>query len=340
MTGLKVTAAKVLIFTLICAILFLMLWNTMRNVVDGDTATWKARFTSTSGLRPGDDVRVAGVKVGRVEKVEVVKDGENYVSEVEFLLVKEQPVYETTNITIRYQNLLGQRYLSLTAPDNRGDELSPDDTVGTAQTDPGFDLTRLLNGFQPLFDVLEPAEINKFAENIVAVLDGQGPAVDSLLKQATDVAGNLASKDAIFDQVFENLTPVLENLAEQSDNFDATIQQLTKLMAGLAKERKTFASAIDNFGGLLDTTSGLLNEIRPYVDADFAKLRTTAAVLDANRTRIGNSVDALPKVFGGLARATSYYSALNIYFCNIQIDVAGVKVWIGGPDGPYSEVCQ
>lgn len=343
MTGFKVTAAKVLIFTTICAIIFVMLWNTMRNVVDGDTNTWKARFTSASGLRAGDDVRVAGVKVGRVESVEVVKDDETnqYVSEVEFLLVEEQPIYETTQIMIRYQNLLGQRYLSLTAADNRGDEMSPDDTLSTSQTDPGFDLTRLLNGFQPLFDVLEPSDVNKFAENIVAVLQDQGPAVETLLQQATDVAGNLASKDAVFDQVFENLTPVLENLASQSDNFDATVQQLTELMDGLAKNRKVFADSIDNFGGLLDTTSALLADIRPHVDADVAKLRQTADVLATNKERISRSVDALPVVFGGLARAGSYYSALDIYFCNVALDIGGLgPIWIGGSDGPYSEVCQ
>jgi hypothetical protein len=49
MTGFRSTMIKFVIFGLISLILFVMLYNTMTNVVDGDTRTWKARFSSVSG---------------------------------------------------------------------------------------------------------------------------------------------------------------------------------------------------------------------------------------------------------------------------------------------------
>jgi phospholipid/cholesterol/gamma-HCH transport system substrate-binding protein len=328
---------KVVIFTLLCVLMFVMLYNTMTNVVEGDRQTWKARFTSVSGLRPGDDVRVAGVKVGRVESVEVI---DNNQAQVTFQLQDEQKVYPSTRLALRYQNLLGQRYLSLTAGAERGTPLSADHELGVGMTDPGFDLTALLNGFKPIFDTLQPGEINKFANNIIAVLQGQGPSVASLLKQTAETAKFLADRDQVFTQVLDNLTPVLQNLASKSGEFDATVQQLTQLMSGLSAQRETFASSIDTLGSLVGTTSSLLQEIRPSVKYDVHQLRITAGILAKNRQRVGNAVDALPVVFGGLARAGSYYSALNIYFCNFAVDAGLGPIWIGGSGGPYSEVCR
>jgi virulence factor Mce-like protein len=337
MTGFRQTMIKVLVFTVICLLLFVMLYNTMSNVVEGDRNTWKARFTSASGLRPGDDVRVAGVKVGRVESVEVI---DNDQAQVVFQLVSDQKIYESTRIALRYQNLLGQRYLALSAGADRGTAFRPSQEIGTGMTDPGFDLTALLNGFKPLFDTLEPGEINKFAENIVAVLQGQGPSIESLLQQTAETAKFLADRDQVFNQVLDNLTPVLQNLAEQSDEFDATVAQLTELMAGLSKEREAFGSSIDTLGGLVGTTSDLLREIRPSVKSTVKELQTTAHTLATERERVGRAVDGLPLIFGAIARAGSYYSALNIYFCNFSIDAGLGPIWIGGSGGPYSEVCR
>jgi len=314
-----------------------MLYNTMTNVVDGDTRTWKARFTSVSGLRDGDDVRVAGVKVGRVEEVKVIDNDE---AQVTFILQKDQKVYDSTRLALRYQNLLGQRYLSLTAGADRAEELSPGNEIPKAMTSPGFDLTALLNGFEPLFNVLEPDQVNKMASNIIAVLQGEGGTVESLLKQTGDAAEYLSSRDQVFTQVLQNLTPVLENLSDQSGNFDSTVDQLAELMSGLARQRKVFAGSIDHIGQLVESTAGLLDDIRPGLKYDVAQLRITASVLAKNRVRLGNALDGLPEIFGGLARATSYYSTLNIYFCNLGFEVLGRMVWLGSDGGPYSEVCR
>jgi phospholipid/cholesterol/gamma-HCH transport system substrate-binding protein len=328
---------KFVIFSLISLLLFLMLYNTMTNVVDGDTRTWKARFTSVSGLRDGDDVRVAGVKVGRVEEVKVIDNDE---AEVTFILQEEQKIYDSTRLALRYQNLLGQRYLSLTAGANRANEMSPDDEIPKSMTNPGFDLTALLNGFEPLFNVLQPDQVNKMASNIIAVLQGEGGTIESLLQQTAEAADYLASRDAVFTQVLQNLTPVLENLSDQSGHFDATVDQLGALMSGLASQRKTFAGSIDTLGSLVESTAGLLDDIRPGLKYDVSRLRSTALILARNRARLGKAVDGLPEIFGGLARATSNYSSLGTYFCNLGFVVRGRTVFLGGPGGPYSEVCR
>jgi phospholipid/cholesterol/gamma-HCH transport system substrate-binding protein len=178
------------------------------------------------------------------------------------------------------------------------------------------------------------------ASNIIAVLQGEGGTIESLLQQTAEAADYLASRDAVFTQVLQNLTPVLENLSDQSGNFDATVDQLGALMSGLASQRKTFAGSIDTLGSLVESTAGLLDDIRPGLKYDVSRLRSTALILARNRARLGKAVDGLPEIFGGLARATSNYSSLGTYFCNLGFVVRGRTVFLGGPGGPYSEVCR
>ncbi|MDT9592481.1 MlaD family protein [Nocardioides zeae] len=335
MTGWKSTLVKFTIFATVSIVLFVGLFRIMTNTVGGDLRTWTAEFTAVSGLREGNDVRVAGVKVGRVERIELSEDNSALVT---FTLRSDQEVFEQTLVAMRYQNLLGQRYLAVTAPsEDRGEELEEGDEI--VNTSPGFDLTVLLNGFEPLFRVLEPAEINQLASNIVAVLQGEAGTIESLLQNTAEATEYLASKDDVFGQVLANLTPVLENLEAQSTQFDATVTQLRDLMTALAAERGTFANSIDNLSSLVSATSELLGEIREPLQADVASLGETAALLSREQERVARTIESLPLLLGGYGRSMSYGAYLNIYLCNLGVEVLGATVWVPSPNGPYSEGC-
>src|SRR3546814_4637276 len=109
--GVRMIAIKFGSFGLIASLLFAALYNTMTNKGEGGTKTLYASFTNVSGRRSGDDVRISGVKVGRVEGIEVQ---DNRLARVEFTGQDKQAVSDTTRVEMRYQNLLGQKYLALT----------------------------------------------------------------------------------------------------------------------------------------------------------------------------------------------------------------------------------
>src|SRR5690242_19087699 len=104
--GYRVIVIKFAVFATVAVLLGALLANTMLNRLNGDTASYKAQFGDVAGLRVGDDMRVAGVRVGRVQDIQINGTG----AEVTFDLVKDQPILATTKIVMRYQNLLGQRY--------------------------------------------------------------------------------------------------------------------------------------------------------------------------------------------------------------------------------------
>ena len=337
MKGTRSTRLKFTVFSTVSLLLFVGLFRIMSNTVDGETQTWRALFTQVSGLRPGDDVRVAGVRVGRVEAVEVV---DNDTAQVTFTLSRDQVVYDGTRLSLRYQNLLGQRYLAVTTPGVRGDAIGPDRPLPVTATDPGFDLTALLNGFKPLFDVLEPAAVNELATNIVAVLQGESGTIESLLRNTADATTFLADRDEVFGDVLANLNPVLANLDERGGDLDATVVQLRKLMTGLADERGTFANSIDHLGGLVESTSSLLSELRAPLARDVASLRETTALLVSVQDKVALLLERLPFAVDTFARTTSLGAHLQVYICSLGVIAGGDTLWLGDTEGPYSKGCS
>ena len=205
MKGLGAIGIKFAAFVAASLVLLLLLVNTMLNGLGEDSRGFDAEFVDVSGLRVGDDVKVAGVRVGRVAEIDVTDEG----ALVGFELSDDQPILSTTRVVMRYQNLLGQRYLALVQDDDRGGELEAGTSIPTSMTDPGFDLTALLNGFRPLFEVLQPEDVNRLATSMVQVLQGEGGTVEQLLQQTTELTGFLTERDELYGAVLTNLTPVL-----------------------------------------------------------------------------------------------------------------------------------
>ncbi|GAA1727019.1 MlaD family protein [Aeromicrobium alkaliterrae] len=329
---------KFLLFAAVALAIMLVIYNTMMNRVAGESTTYRADFTSVSGLRPGDDVRAAGVRVGRVESIGLTDDN---AARVEFTLGAGQEITGTTTISVRYQNLLGQRYLALQPGDEPGEVLDAAEVIDAAQTDPGFDLTALLNGFEPLFDTLEPQAVNQLATSLVAVLQGEGGTVEALLQQTATLTQDLAAKDEIIGSVLTNLTPVLTDFTAQQAEFTTTVDRLSELMTGLAAERDTLTGSIDGMSELAQAAASLTQQIRPDLDTTIASLRGVADVLVGHQASLDQLFAVAPAGFDSFTRPTNTGTWLNMYICMISIELTpGTVIDLGNPAGPYSAVCS
>ena len=332
----KSTLIRFVAFAVAALVALVVLANTMGNQVAGSSHKFAADFSNVSGLRVGDDVRAAGVRVGRVESIDL--RGQD-TARVKFTLSDDQGIFDTTTIVIRYQNLLGQRYLSLTPGEEKGKRLVGDSIVPQSRTSPGFDLTALLNGFEPLFATLEPAQINRLSESIMAVMQGQGGTIESLLSETAELTNHLADKDDVLGRVLDNLTPVLQDVSAQDEQLDSTIEALQTLMTRLASERKTIGETIDGVAQLSAVTADLATDARPSFVADVASLRRTARLFVDNTQALIRAFSTLPTTTEAFARPMSSGTWLDIYICNIETVIRDTSVPLG-PDGPYSAVCR
>ncbi|MBZ5736291.1 MCE family protein [Nocardioides sp. TRM66260-LWL] len=335
--GTRRIAVRFGLFALVSVLLGTILVNTMVDPVSGDTRSYSADFTDVSGLRVGDDVRVAGVRVGRVVSIQVEgRDG----ARVRFDLSDAQPILDTTKIVMRYQNLVGQRYLALVQTGRRGAPLPADAVIDERRTNPGFDLTELLNGFRPLFEVLQPADVNRLATSIVEVLQGEGGTVEQLLQQVTELTTFVADRDQLIGSVLTNLTPVLDSLARQGSRFTATVKELRGLMTGLAQDRRSIGDSIDGVASLVGATSDLLEQARRPATETTRELRRVARTLVETRPQLSAALAAFADLMTRLGRPTSYENALNIYVCTLNLGIGPLSIDPVPGAKRFSEACR
>ncbi|MCW2784314.1 MAG: hypothetical protein JWP74_831 [Marmoricola sp.] len=335
--GFRSIVIKFTIFAVAAALLGLLLVNTMLNGLNGSTQHYKAEFTDVAGLRTGDDVRVAGVRVGRVQSISITRTG----AEVSFDLLEKQRILTTTKLVMRYQNLLGQRYLAMVQSGRQGAALHAGTTIPVAMTSPGFDLTELLNGFRPLFEALRPDDVNALATSLVKVLQGEGGTVSSLLAQTSHLTNFLADRDQLVGEVLTNLTPVLVNMAGQGTELRSTVIELRDLMTGLATDRKSIGASIDGVSQLIGSTSALLQDIKVPTIAAVTNFRRTMDLFVENKQGFVDAIKSFGTTLAALGRASSYESAINIYLCSVVAQVGGAKLNLNGTnDGPFSKVCS
>jgi phospholipid/cholesterol/gamma-HCH transport system substrate-binding protein len=286
---------------------------------------YSAVFVDGSGLTPGSDVRAAGVTIGSVSAVEVQPDNKALVR---FEVGNDVGLEQTTQATIKYKNLLGDRYLALSPGGGAGPVLAPGGTIPAAQTHPALSLNELFNGFAPLFQGLQPTEINQLSGSIVAILQGEGGSVDELLGQVGSLTGRLADRDKVIGDLLVNLNGVLATVDSHSDQLNGTVVHLRELVAGLSGDRERIGNSIDGINDLSSSVGELLHEARPDLKTAIEQLDRASKVLNDDSPEINSALQNLPAYYQVLGRIGGHAAAINFYLCGVQarLTVAGQTV--------------
>lgn len=309
------SAVKLLAFVVVTALAFALLATTIAGVRWGPKADYTAVFTDATGLLPGDDVRIAGVRVGEVTELEVNDRAQAVVG---FRVDRARVLTSGTEVTIRYRNLIGQRYLALTQGHGGPQKLPIGGRIDVEQTHPALDLTVLFNGFKPLFQALDPAEVNQLAYEVITVLQGEGGTVESLLASTASLTSELADRDEVIGRTIDNLNTVLDTVSQRADQLDELLVQLQRFVSGLAADRAAIGASLTNIADLASSTEGLLHEARPPLQGDVAELGDLATLLAANNEQVEQFLQTWPRKLETITRTATYGSWFNFYLCNFD----------------------
>lgn len=274
----------------IAVALFILLSNTLTNPVAIDTRTYTAEFTDASGLHPDGDVRVRGVRVGKIESVGLARrDGQN-VAQIKFTLDRKYGVVAVTRLAIKFQALTGVRYMDVTNPAEGYHDEDLVTQVPTTMTQPSFDVTALFNGLQPVLATLSPDEINTFTANAASFLTGDGSGLAPLLESVRRLTEFLSDRQQIVSALLRNLSEVGDAIGSKSQQFihivDLVNQPVDASLTILDEFRKDFLHGRDFF----DPVVRLLHSagLKPGVNIDEA--------LDRAFSNLDNFFDAFKLV--------------------------------------------
>jgi phospholipid/cholesterol/gamma-HCH transport system substrate-binding protein len=309
---------KLVVFMVVTALATGLLVVIIGNLSFGPTREYKAVFVDATGVVEGDDVRVAGVKVGTVEGVDIV---DRTRAQVTFTVDEDVALSEATNASVRYRNLVGQRYISLTQGIGATDELEDGATIPVDRTSPALDLTVLFNGFKPLFQALSPDDINKLSYEIVQVFQGEGGTLEGLLASTASVTQTLADRDQVIGDLIGNLDQVLERLGDRDDQLSELIVNFRQFVGGLKTDRRAILSSLDQISALSDETADLVQGIRtPFIE-DIKQLRRVTKNIDDNKAELDRALQVLPIKLNKVGRTAIYGSFFNFYLCHFKGNV-------------------
>lgn len=314
--GVLAPLSKLAVFALVTIAATGLLAATIANSGSGFDSVYRARFVDVTNLNKGDDVRVAGVRVGQVRAVRIV---DRRLAEVTFSFDRNQRITTTTTAAVRMRNLVGQRYIALEQqPGDVGEVLADGATIPVERTRPAVDLTALFNGFKPLLQALNPDDLNTLAFELVQVLQGEGATVRSLLAHTASVSHAIADRDRVIGEVVTNLNRVLQTIDVRGDNVSQLVITLQQLVSGLAADRQAIGSSIESIGVLSEVTADLLRQGREPLREDIAQLGNLAVGLNDNSEILEHTIQFLPEKLSTIARTATYGSWFNFYLCDFS----------------------
>jgi phospholipid/cholesterol/gamma-HCH transport system substrate-binding protein len=309
---------KLMIFIVVTTMATGVLVVLIGNLNFEKSRTYRAIFSDATGVVKGDDIRVAGVKVGSVKNVEIV---DRTRARVTFTVRNATAVTRSSTATIRYRNLVGQRYIAVSQGVGDTSQLPDKATIPLSRTQPALDLTVLFNGFKPLFAALSPADINKLSYEMIQVFQGEGGNLQALLQSTGSVTQTLADRDQLIGDVITNLNTVLETVGNRDKQLSDLIVQLRSFMAGLVQDKDAILNSLDSVSALSRETADITTGIRPGLVSSIHELRQVATNLNQGRDEIDRALQILPIKLEKIGRTAIYGSFFNFYLCEFKAKV-------------------
>ena len=338
MTSLRRPLFALMAFTTAGILSTIVVTNTLSVPVAGDTRTHTAEFTGVEGLRAGNDVTLAGVRIGKVGGVEFTTVGSRSTAVVTFDVQKSVPIAANVTAAIRYGDMLGARYLALVTPDDPTGTLDDGDSIPIDRTSPPVDLTALVNGFKPLFDAIEPAQVNALARSITDAFSGEAATVDSLLRHIASVTNALADNEQVLNDLITDLDSVLQVMDSRGGDITRLIIGLTEMSQVVADRNAAVITVLDDGSGAVHALADLLTSTSGSLDRTVTDLTATTRSWIPETAQFDRTMTVLPELAQSINHLGDYGGWLNLYTCNFTLKAGDAEVNIFG--GTHTEICR
>ena len=308
------------VFAAVCALATYALFMVFAKLRYESQSSYSAEFTNVSGLKVGDFVRIAGVEVGKVKHISIRPDT---TVVADFTADDSVILTHGTRALVRYEDVVGHRYLELQEGAGGLARLSPGQTISVDHTEPALDLDALIGGFRPLFRALDPVQVNALSGQLIAAFQDQGTAIGAFLDQTATVTNALADRDDLIKQVIDNLNTVLGSVGDQSQQLDKAVTSLSALMGRLAERKTDISNSIAYGDAAAGTIADLLTQMRsPFKDTVAQSVPVNDIVL-ADHDYFDDFLNTLPDAYQVLARQGMYGDFFTFYLCDAVLKVNG-----------------
>jgi phospholipid/cholesterol/gamma-HCH transport system substrate-binding protein len=253
----------------------------------GGGPAYSAAFTEAGGLKVGDDVRVAGVKVGEVDAVEL--DGDHV--RVDFRVTEPASFGERTGASIRLKTLLGQKFLSL-EPDGKG-QLEPGSEIPRDRTVSVYDVTTAFGDLASTTESIDTDQLATALDTMATEFRNTPEEVQASLEGLSRLSRTIASRDEQLRSLLQRSQEVTGVLAERDEELTKLVQDANLLLAELERRKEDISRLLDSTVKLSEQITALVRENREELRPALEKLRAVLAVLQENKASLERGIELM-----------------------------------------------
>ncbi|HVW44126.1 MAG TPA: MCE family protein [Amycolatopsis sp.] len=249
----------------------------------GAGTTYTADFTEAGGLKPDDEVRIAGVKVGKV--TDVALDGAQV--KVSFK-VSDAWLGDKTNAVIKIKTLLGQKYLAL---DPVGDKtLNPSTPIPKERTLAPYDVLDAFRDLSSTVDQIDTQQLAKSFDTISQTLAGTPDEVKGALSGLSQLSDTIAKRDTQLGQLLANTKTISQTLADRDAELTKLLDDGNELLDEISRREQAITTLLTGAQQLSVQLQGLVNDNNAQLDPVLKSLDQLTAMLQRNQDSLAAGI--------------------------------------------------
>ena len=250
-----------------------------------DTYAMQGVFSDASGLRGGDDVKVAGVKVGRVTDIEVDRASGNV--RVEWEVDKGIDIADEAGAEIALASLLGAQHIRINDPMD-GDIMMADlpeeqRTVPLERTKVPFDVFELTRIATEGIEELDTEALNDFVVDLADITDGKAATVDDLLTGIREVGAAINQRDQEFESLLDQADRLSTTLADKDDEIISLLDSSQRILDLIVERRNDLALVFGETADAVEELDRVISDNKAQIDGVLDSLAPTLDVVSANQ---------------------------------------------------------
>lgn len=268
----------------------------------------QAYLAETAGLRAGDEVRVAGVKVGKVGKVEL--DGDRVL--ITFR-VKGVDLGDQTTAAVKIKTLLGQKYLAV---DPLGTQALRG-PIPLENTTTPYDVQAAFSDLSSTIGEIDTLQLEKSLNLLSATFEDTPESVRGMVTGISRLSRTISTRDTDLAELFQATTEVSGTLADRNEEIGKLVDDGDLLLTELANRRKAIRQMLRATAVLGREISGLVKDNEKQLRPALRDLNRVTRILQTNQRHLNQALESLGPYYRMLTAAMGNGRWVDSYICGL-----------------------
>lgn len=186
------------------------------------------------------------------------------------------------------------------------------------RSEPSFDVTTLLNGYEPLFSLLNPRDADNLTKGVIQSLQGDEGSIAALVNQTSQLTASFAGRDDELGAVITDLNAVMGNLARYNDSLDQVLTQAQSAVTTFNGRRQELVDATGSMSRVVRQLSVITDEVYPSLNQLVTREPGFAQHMVGIEPQLAFTGANLPLLLKGFARITGEGAYANAYACDLN----------------------